>query len=133
MGGIRGVKHYMQRTALQGGPEVLSKIVGQWLPGADKPTGDVHPFRKRIAELEIGYTLKTASRTVTLDDIEHFAAFHRRQFLRPYGRRGGQGLADLRRPGRPRLSDPELRRRACSSIPIRGPCSPIPGSRPCAS
>jgi oxepin-CoA hydrolase/3-oxo-5,6-dehydrosuberyl-CoA semialdehyde dehydrogenase len=75
MGGIRGVKHYMQRTALQGGPEMLSKIVRQWLPGADKVTGDVHPFRKRIAELEIGYTLKTGSRTVTLADIEHFAAF----------------------------------------------------------
>jgi oxepin-CoA hydrolase/3-oxo-5,6-dehydrosuberyl-CoA semialdehyde dehydrogenase len=75
MGGIRGVKHYMQRSALQGGPQVLSKIIGQWLPGADKPTGDVHPFRKRISELDIGYTLKTASRTVTLDDIEHFAHF----------------------------------------------------------
>jgi len=75
MGGIRGVKHYMQRTALQGGPELLSKIVRQWLPGADKPTGEVHPFRKRIGELEIGYTLKTASRIVTLEDIEHFAAF----------------------------------------------------------
>jgi oxepin-CoA hydrolase / 3-oxo-5,6-dehydrosuberyl-CoA semialdehyde dehydrogenase len=75
MGGIRGVKHYMQRTALQGGPEILSKIVGQWLPGAETPTGDVHPFRKRISELDIGYTLKTASRTVTLDDIEHFAHF----------------------------------------------------------
>ncbi len=75
MGGIRGVKHYMQRTALQGGPEMLSRIVGQWLPGADMPTGDVHPFRKRIAELDIGYTLKTASRTVTLEDIEHFAHF----------------------------------------------------------
>jgi len=75
MGGVRGVKHYMQRTALQGSPNVLSKIVGQWLPGADKPTGDVHPFRKRMSELEIGYTLKTASRTVTLEDIEHFAHF----------------------------------------------------------
>jgi oxepin-CoA hydrolase/3-oxo-5,6-dehydrosuberyl-CoA semialdehyde dehydrogenase len=75
MGGVRGVKHYMQRTALQGGPETLSKIVGQWLPGADKVTGDVHPFRKRISELEIGDTLKTGSRTVTLEDIEHFAHF----------------------------------------------------------
>jgi len=75
MGGVRGVKHYMQRSALQGGPEVLSKIVGQWLPGADKVTGDVHPFRKRISELEIGTTLKTASRTVSLEDIEHFAHF----------------------------------------------------------
>ncbi|HYD38721.1 MAG TPA: phenylacetic acid degradation bifunctional protein PaaZ, partial [Allosphingosinicella sp.] len=75
MGGIRGVTHYMQRTALQGSPEMLAAVVKQWLPGADKQEGDVHPFRKRIAELEIGYTLKTASRIVTLEDIEHFAAF----------------------------------------------------------
>jgi oxepin-CoA hydrolase / 3-oxo-5,6-dehydrosuberyl-CoA semialdehyde dehydrogenase len=75
MGGIRGVTHYMQRTALQGAPEMLSKVVEQWLPGADKPTGDVHPFRLRISELDVGYTLKTASRTVTLEDVEHFAHF----------------------------------------------------------
>lgn len=75
MGGMRGVTHYMQRTALQGSPAVLSSVVKQWLPGAPKPEGDRHPFRKRISELEVGYTLKTGSRTVTLDDIEHFAAF----------------------------------------------------------
>ena len=75
MGGVRGVTHYMQRTALQGSPALLSGIVKQWLPGAAKPEGDVHPFRKRICELDIGYTLKTASRTVTLEDIEHFAFF----------------------------------------------------------
>jgi oxepin-CoA hydrolase / 3-oxo-5,6-dehydrosuberyl-CoA semialdehyde dehydrogenase len=75
MGGIRGVTHYMQRTALQGAPEMLSKVVKQWLPGADKPTGDTHPFRLRISELDVGYTLKTASRTVTLEDVEHFARF----------------------------------------------------------
>jgi oxepin-CoA hydrolase/3-oxo-5,6-dehydrosuberyl-CoA semialdehyde dehydrogenase len=75
MGGIRGVTHYMQRTALQGSPAVLSGVIRQWLPGAPKPEGDRHPFRNRIAELDVGYTLKTASRTVTLDDIEHFAAF----------------------------------------------------------
>jgi oxepin-CoA hydrolase/3-oxo-5,6-dehydrosuberyl-CoA semialdehyde dehydrogenase len=75
MGGIRGVTHYMQRTALQGSPAVLSSIVKQWLPGAPKVEGDVHPFRKRISELEIGTTLKTGSRTVTLEDIEHFAHF----------------------------------------------------------
>jgi oxepin-CoA hydrolase/3-oxo-5,6-dehydrosuberyl-CoA semialdehyde dehydrogenase len=75
MGGVRGVTHYMQRTALQGGPDTLSHIVRQWLPGAPKPEGEVHPFRKRISELEVGYTLKTASRTVTLEDIEHFAHF----------------------------------------------------------
>jgi oxepin-CoA hydrolase/3-oxo-5,6-dehydrosuberyl-CoA semialdehyde dehydrogenase len=75
MGGIRGVTHYMQRTALQGSPGMLSAVVGQWLPGAEKKTGEVHPFRKRIIELEIGYTLKTASRAVSLEDIEHFAGF----------------------------------------------------------
>jgi oxepin-CoA hydrolase/3-oxo-5,6-dehydrosuberyl-CoA semialdehyde dehydrogenase len=75
MGGVRGVTHYMQRTALQGSPALLSSIVKQWLPGAPKPTGDVHPFRKRISELEVGYTLATPSRTVTLEDIEHFAQF----------------------------------------------------------
>jgi len=75
MGGIRGVTHYMQRTALQGSPTVLSSVVKQWLPGAPQPEGDRHPFRKRISELEVGYTLKTASRTVSLEDIEHFAAF----------------------------------------------------------
>lgn len=75
MGGVRGVTHYMQRTALQGGPAVLSSIVHQWLPGAPKTEGEVHPFRKRISELDIGYTLKTASRTVTLEDVERFAHF----------------------------------------------------------
>jgi oxepin-CoA hydrolase/3-oxo-5,6-dehydrosuberyl-CoA semialdehyde dehydrogenase len=75
MGGVRGVTHYMQRTALQGSPALLSSIVKQWLPGAPKPEGDVHPFRKRISELEVGYTLKTASRAVTLGDVEHFAHF----------------------------------------------------------
>ena len=75
MGGVRGVTHYMQRTALQGSPALLSGIVRQWLPGAAKPETSVHPFRKRISELEVGETLKTASRTVTLEDVEHFAAF----------------------------------------------------------
>lgn len=75
MGGIRGVTHYMQRTALQGSPAVLSAIGKQWLPGAPKAEGALHPFRKRISELEIGYTLKTASRTVTLEDVERFAEF----------------------------------------------------------
>ena len=65
----------MQRTALQGAPEMLTKVINQWLPGAAKAEGDIHPFRKRIAELDIGYTLKTPSRTITLEDIEHFAHF----------------------------------------------------------
>src|ERR1700741_4561533 len=65
----------MQRTALQGSPEGLSKIIAQYLPGAAQLPAEIHPFRKRMAELEIGYTLKTPSRLVTLADIEHFAHF----------------------------------------------------------
>jgi oxepin-CoA hydrolase/3-oxo-5,6-dehydrosuberyl-CoA semialdehyde dehydrogenase len=75
LGGLRGVEHYMQRTALQGSPGVLTRIIERQLPGAPLTTGVVHPFRKRFGELELGYTLNTASRTITLDDIEHFAHF----------------------------------------------------------
>ena len=75
MGGIRGVKHYMQRTALQGSPRVLSGVVGRWLPGAPQQEDGPHPFRLRFDELAIGRTFRTPSRTVTLEDIEHFAEF----------------------------------------------------------
>lgn len=75
LGGVRGVRHYMQRTALQGSPRTLSRIAGQYLPGAPQTEGDIHPFRKRLGELEPGYTLRTGSRTITLEDIEHFAHF----------------------------------------------------------
>lgn len=75
MGGIRGVKHYMQRSALQGSPRLIGAAVARFIPGADQPEGEQHPFRKRYGELEIGYTLRTASRRITLEDIEHFAHF----------------------------------------------------------
>ena len=75
MGGIRGVKHHMQRSALQGSPRQLSAVIGQWLPGAPQLEGERHPFRLRFDELPIGYTIRTAPRTVTIEDIEHFAHF----------------------------------------------------------
>lgn len=75
MGGVRGVKHYMQRTALQGSPRLLSKASGRFLPGTPPITAERHPFRLRFGELDIGTTLKTDRRVVTLEDIEHFAAF----------------------------------------------------------
>ncbi len=75
MGGIRGVKHHMQRTALQGSPAVLSAIVGRWLPGAPRRVSQVHPFRLKFGELQIGDGFDSAPRTVTLEDIEHFAHF----------------------------------------------------------
>jgi oxepin-CoA hydrolase / 3-oxo-5,6-dehydrosuberyl-CoA semialdehyde dehydrogenase len=75
MGGIRGVKHYMQRTALQSSPAMIAAITEQYIPGAPKHFVEGHPFRRRMSELQVGDTLKTASRTVTIADIEHFAEF----------------------------------------------------------
>ena len=71
---MRSVKHYMQRSAIQAAPWLLSEITGRWLPGA-RVRNDSHPFRKSLAELEIGDQVVTASRVVTLEDIEHFAHF----------------------------------------------------------
>jgi oxepin-CoA hydrolase/3-oxo-5,6-dehydrosuberyl-CoA semialdehyde dehydrogenase len=75
MGGVRGVKHYMQRTAIQSTPAMIAAISEQYIPGGPKHEIATHPFRKRMSELAIGDTLKTASRSVTIADIEHFAAF----------------------------------------------------------
>jgi oxepin-CoA hydrolase/3-oxo-5,6-dehydrosuberyl-CoA semialdehyde dehydrogenase len=74
MGGIRGVTHHMQRSALQGSPRVLSSIVHRYIASAPT-TGGEHPFRRKFHELPIGYQLKTKAREITLDDIEHFAHF----------------------------------------------------------
>jgi oxepin-CoA hydrolase / 3-oxo-5,6-dehydrosuberyl-CoA semialdehyde dehydrogenase len=75
MGGTRGVLHYMQRTAVQASPRVLAAVTGQWVPGAARATETGHPFRKSLAELQIGDTVVAGPRPVTLEDIEHFAEF----------------------------------------------------------
>ncbi|GAA0631094.1 phenylacetic acid degradation bifunctional protein PaaZ [Kutzneria viridogrisea] len=75
MGGIRGVFHHMQRTAVQGSPKVLTAVTGQWVAGADRNADGVHPFRKSLAQLRIGDTVVAGPRTVTQDDIDHFAEF----------------------------------------------------------
>ena len=54
MGGIRGVLHHMQRTAVQASPGVLGAITGRWVPGAERTVTGVHPFRKSLAELRVG-------------------------------------------------------------------------------
>ncbi|WP_085035584.1 phenylacetic acid degradation bifunctional protein PaaZ [Ensifer aridi] len=75
LGGMRGVKHYMQRTAVQGAPGLISAVTGRWIEGAPARADGEHPFRKSLAELQVGDQLVTATRTVTLEDIEHFANF----------------------------------------------------------
>jgi len=75
LGGMRAVHHYMQRTALQGSPGMLTRVTRKWIKGA--PTLDLgeHPFRYAFEDLEIGRTFHSAERTITLEDIEHFAQF----------------------------------------------------------
>lgn len=82
LGGIRGVKHYMQRTAIQGSPDHLTAITGEWVRGAavnkvtraDVAVGTaIHPFRKDLASLQLGDQFASDLRTVTLDEILEFA------------------------------------------------------------
>jgi oxepin-CoA hydrolase/3-oxo-5,6-dehydrosuberyl-CoA semialdehyde dehydrogenase len=79
LGGIRAVLHHMQRTAVQGSPEMLTALTGVWHSGAAarpfEATGERHPFRKSLGELRIGDQVASPSRTVTLEDIETFAEF----------------------------------------------------------
>lgn len=73
MGGIRGVRHYMQRVAVQGSPSMITALTDNWQPHAHQSTGDKHPFRKYFEELQIGDTVITHKRTVTEADITNFA------------------------------------------------------------
>ena len=73
MGGLRGVRHYMQRTAIQGHPSMLTAITEQFQPGATQPESEPHVFRKHFEELRIGETVTTAKHTVTESDISNFA------------------------------------------------------------
>jgi oxepin-CoA hydrolase/3-oxo-5,6-dehydrosuberyl-CoA semialdehyde dehydrogenase len=73
LGGIRGVLHYMQRTAIQGSPKAVSAVTGTWVTGAPRNTEGQHPFRKSLAELRVGDAVVAGPRTITLDDIEAFA------------------------------------------------------------
>ncbi|MGZ4533333.1 MAG: phenylacetic acid degradation bifunctional protein PaaZ [Mycobacteriaceae bacterium] len=75
LGGIRGVLHHMQRTAVQGSPDMLTAISGRWTRGAAQAQTEVHPFRKHLEELHIGDTVVGGPRVVSLADINHFAEF----------------------------------------------------------
>ncbi len=74
LGGIRGVLHYMQRTAVQGTPDAITAVGGRWARGSRERDPGVHPFRKPFGELAIGDTFRSPEREVTVDDIEKFAA-----------------------------------------------------------
>ena len=73
MGGMRGVKHYLQRTAIQGHPTMLTAVSGVYQYGSEHIEKDVHVFRKHFEELEIGETVFTHKHTVSESDIVNFA------------------------------------------------------------
>ena len=72
MGGMRGIKHYMQRCAIQGTPTTLTEITGIYQPNSEYKTSDKHPFAYHWDDIEAGMSLKTHKRTVTDTDIINF-------------------------------------------------------------
>ncbi|MBL6695596.1 MAG: phenylacetic acid degradation bifunctional protein PaaZ [Luminiphilus sp.] len=72
LGGLRAVKHYMQRTAIQGSPTTLTAITREYHRGAREISDPIHPFKKYFEDLQIGETLITHRRTVTEADIVNF-------------------------------------------------------------
>ena len=73
MGGKRGILHYLQRTAIQGHPQTVTKITEQFQVGADQPEANPHVFRQHFEELMVGDTVFTHKHTVTDADIVNFA------------------------------------------------------------
>ena len=80
MGGIRGVKHYMQRVAVQGSPTMLTAVTSVYQQYAKGNHDGIHPFRKYFEELNIGDQLITAKRVITEEDINKFADLSGDQF-----------------------------------------------------
>ena len=73
MGGLRGVKHYLQRTALQGSPTTITAITNVYQPNAKGKEPGKHPFKKYFEELEVGDQIITGKRIITSEDIDKFA------------------------------------------------------------
>ena len=73
MGGVRGVKHYLQRVAIQGSPGMITAITKTYQPNAPGRSSDIHPFRKYYEDLEVGDQILTEKRTITSEDIDAFA------------------------------------------------------------
>ncbi len=73
MGGLNGLHFFLQKTAIQGSPDVLTAITKVYTQGAEKNFSDKHPFQKYFEEVEVGDAVETAGRTVTESDIVNFA------------------------------------------------------------
>jgi oxepin-CoA hydrolase/3-oxo-5,6-dehydrosuberyl-CoA semialdehyde dehydrogenase len=75
LGGVRGVMHFMQRTAIQGSPDILTGVTGTWIKGARRNTPPTHPFTRHFETLAIGDSITAGPREITVKDIEQFAHF----------------------------------------------------------
>lgn len=75
LGGVRGVLHHMQRSAIQGSPDMLTAVTGRWTRGSRRTETPEHPFRHSLATLRVGDTIASAPRTISLADIDHFSEF----------------------------------------------------------
>lgn len=73
LGGARGVEHHLQRTAVQGSPDLLTAITGVYQAGATRNEGGEHPFRKHYEEIAVGDAVVVGPREITQDDIDAFA------------------------------------------------------------
>ncbi|MGI9017280.1 MAG: phenylacetic acid degradation bifunctional protein PaaZ [Euzebya sp.] len=91
LGGVRGVLHFMQRTALQGPPALITAATQTWLPGADSLITEIHPMAKHLEQIQIGDQVVVGPRPVTLEDIEAFAQSTGDHF---YAHMDAQAVAD---------------------------------------
>lgn len=75
LGGVRGVLHFMQRTAVQGPPDLVTAAVSSWMPGSARNVTADHPMSRYLEDLAVGDTFASDPRVVTAEDVEHFAEF----------------------------------------------------------
>ncbi|MBM7784007.1 phenylacetic acid degradation bifunctional protein PaaZ [Tenggerimyces flavus] len=75
MGGVRGILHHLQRTAVQASPTVLGAVTNRYVAGGERRSDGTHPFRKSLAELKVGDYVTAGPRVVTKEDIDHFSDF----------------------------------------------------------
>jgi oxepin-CoA hydrolase/3-oxo-5,6-dehydrosuberyl-CoA semialdehyde dehydrogenase len=75
LGGVRGVLHHMQRSAIQASPDMLTAITGRWTRGSQRTVTPEHPFRHSLATLAVGDTIVSEPRVISLEDIDHFSDF----------------------------------------------------------
>jgi oxepin-CoA hydrolase/3-oxo-5,6-dehydrosuberyl-CoA semialdehyde dehydrogenase len=80
MGGLRGIKHYLQRTAIQGSPSMITAISEVYQPNAKGNIDGIHPFKKYFEELQIGDQIVTEKRLISSEDIDKFALLSGDQF-----------------------------------------------------